>query len=298
MRSALLSIRCSRTSLLSIQSFRNFSAKAMKVITVPLMVDNYAYLLVDEVTKETVIVDVASQPYIMMDEVTKHGLNLVKVLTTHKHGDHAGGNNVVKAAFPSIDICGSRPDNVEGCTKFVDDGDEFMVTSNIKVSCILTPGHTRGHMCYLASCERSANKVLFTGDCLFVGGCGRLFEGTAADMLPGLQKLAALPDDTEIYCGHEYTTANYKFNLSVQPKNPHLLQANELLKQKRAANIPSVPTTVGQERLTNPFLQCCDLAVYNSFDPVPNQAGIAACADLSDPVAVLGHLRERKNKFQ
>jgi hydroxyacylglutathione hydrolase len=270
----------------------------MKVITIPLMEDNYGYLLVDESTKETAIVDVASQPKIMMNAVSQHGLSLVKVLTTHKHWDHAGGNNEVKTAFPNIEICGSRLDNVEGCTKFVGDGDEFMVTKNIKVSCIVTPGHTQGHVCYLASCEGAASKILFTGDCLFVGGCGRFFEGTAADMYPALAKLAALPEDTEIYCGHEYTTANYKFNLSVQPKNPHLLAANEALKQKREANIPSVPSTIGQERLTNPFLQCCDLALYNSFNPVANQDGVPACEDTSDPVAVLGHLRERKNKFK
>mgnify|MGYP003385860464 FL=1 len=270
----------------------------MKVLTVPLMDDNYGYILVDEATNEAAIVDVSSQPKIMLDEVSKHGLNLVKVLTTHKHWDHAGGNNEVKTAYPDIDICGSRVDNVEGCSKFVGDGDEFMVTANIKVSCIVTPGHTQGHVCYLASSDDAANKIIFTGDCLFVGGCGRFFEGTAAEMLPALQKLAALPDDTEVYCGHEYTTANYKFNLSVQPKNPHLLEANAALLQKRAANIPSVPTTIGQERLTNPFLQCCDLALYNSFSPVPNQDGVPACGDITDPVVVLGHLRERKNKFK
>ena len=267
----------------------------MKVLPIPLNEDNFGYIIIDETTKEGIIVDVSSQPQILINELKRLNVKLVKVLTTHKHWDHAGGNDDIRAAFPSVDIIGSTFDNVEGCTIFANDLDIINLTQRIQVKCLLTPGHTIGHMCYLVTCPTSTDvkQAVFTGDCLFIGGCGKFFEGTAADMFPSLRRLFELDEDTLVYCGHEYTTSNYRFALSIDSTNQSLIQANIRALERRKDNFPTVPSTIRLERETNLFLRCC-----NSSTNWSNILSSEVCAECRDSTAVLGYLRQLKNDFR
>lgn len=257
----------------------------MRIEIIPLNSDNYGYLVIDEKSNNCMVVDVSSQPDIILDAAKQHNVNITTVLTTHHHWDHAGGNNAVKAAVPSVEIIGGEIDNVEGCTRFVKDGEEWTYGDGIKVRCIHTPGHTNGHISYFV--EHGDHRAVFTGDCLFIGGCGKFMEGTGDDMYRALyEKLGSLPSDTLIYCGHEYTLQNYKFALSCEPNNTHLIEANEKAKATRAAGKPTIPATLEHERQTNPFLRVMFPTVKALFP------------DLQGDVAVLTAVRNAKNNFK
>jgi hydroxyacylglutathione hydrolase len=256
----------------------------MRIVTIPLNQDNYGYLLIDESTNECAVVDVSGQPAKVAEVLKEEGVKVSFIFTTHKHADHAGGNTEFKEIYPNVKILGSEVDNVEGCDKFVVDGEEFLFGS-LKVRCILTPGHTMGHVSYYV--EDGNRRAVFTGDCLFIGGAGRFFEGTGSDMYVSLyQKLMSLPQDTEIYCGHEYTLANYKFALSVDPKNIKLIEACCSATALREKRIPTVPSTILQEMETNPFLR---------VDQPSIQMLCGNCS--TDPIVVLTGVREAKNAF-
>ena len=257
----------------------------MRVVIIPLNDDNYGYLLIDESTNEAAIIDVSGQPDEVLRIVEKEGVLLTKILTTHKHWDHAGGNLKMKLKFPGIEILGSDVDEVEGCTNFVTDGTTLML-SNISIRCILTSGHTMGHISYFA--EHGQQKVVFTGDCLFVGGVGKFFEGTAVDMHCSLfEKLGKLPSETLVYCGHEYTLSNYKFALSVDPANASLISANERAIISRAEGKPTIPSTIGKELATNPFYRVYETSLRES-------CGLGS----TDPIQILHNVREMKNSFR
>ena len=257
----------------------------MRVVIIPLNDDNYGYLLIDETTNEAAIIDVSGQPDEVLKDVEREKVRVTKILTTHKHWDHAGGNMKMKTFLPDIEIFGSDVDDVEGCTEFVKDG-SVIALSNIKITCMLTPGHTMGHISYFA--EHDNHKVVFTGDCLFVGGVGKFFEGTAADMHGALfDKLAKLPRETLVYCGHEYTLSNYKFALSVDGQNSDLINANNRAKALRAEGHPTIPSTLEQEFRTNPFMRVHDKFVQ------------ASCGEgSSDPVQIMQNVRDMKNRFK
>lgn len=257
----------------------------MRVVIIPLNDDNYGYLLIDESSNECAIIDVSGQPEEILKCVEKEGVRVLKVLTTHKHWDHAGGNNKIKTSIPNVEIVGSQVDDVEGCTNFVEDG-QMISISGISVRCILTPGHTMGHMSYYA--EHNDEKAVFTGDCLFVGGVGKFFEGTAADMYVSLyEKLGRLPPSTLIYCGHEYTLSNYRFALSVDSENTDLITANQIALTLRTEGKPTIPSTVSMEILTNPFLRANSESLQKS------------CGHGSlDPIQILHNIREGKNNFK
>ncbi|CAM9301262.1 unnamed protein product [Choristocarpus tenellus] len=197
----------------------------MKVVPVPILDDNYAYLLIDERDSTTAVVDPA-EPEKVLAAATKEGVQISKVLTTHKHSDHAGGNTTLKHLVPHLEVVGGSEERVQACTTGVSDGECFAVGS-ISVTCLHTPGHTMGHICYYVT--DGDERAVFTGDMLFIGGAGRFFEGSATDVFPSLyEKLGKLPPDTLVYCGHEYTLANYRFALSIEPDNKELKRANQL----------------------------------------------------------------------
>lgn len=255
----------------------------MRVIPVPLNQDNYGYLVVDEHTNKSLIVDVSGQPDQIHATAQRHHVAPELVLTTHKHWDHAGGNNRMKELYSGIEILGSRIDNVEGCTRFVDDSESFTF-GELHIRCLHTPGHTLGHISYFI--ESHDERVLFTGDCLFVGGCGKFFEGTAHDMYMSLyERISALPPDTKIFCGHEYTLSNYKFALSIEPHNQDLILANKIAKTKRDEGDYTVPSTIAHELKTNPFLRVHEESVASHY------------SQCDTPIEVLGALREAKNNF-
>eukprot|EP01038_Epipyxis_sp_PR26KG_P015942 gene15942-21632_t len=260
----------------------------MEIVTIPLNTDNYGYLLIDTDNGCFAIIDVSGEPHKIIsaiDEVKTRQLLVPQyILTTHKHFDHAGGNKIIKECIPEIEVLGSQIDDVEGCTRYVEDNEEILI-GNIRVRCILTPGHTMGHISYFIS--KNDQNAVFTGDCLFVGGAGKFFEGTGFDMFVSLyEKLGVLPSETKVYCGHEYTLSNYKFALSIDPDNQNLKQAIVDAENLRNKGLPTVPSTIGNEKLTNPFMR-----VYDSFIS-------QICGDCNDPIAVLTAVREAKNNFR
>jgi hydroxyacylglutathione hydrolase len=256
----------------------------MRVVIIPLNDDNYGYLLIDEATNEAAIIDVSGQPEEVLKVIEREGVRVTNILTTHKHWDHAGGNLKMKAVLPDVEIIGSTVDDVEGCTKFVDD-ESILALSTISIRCILTSGHTMGHMSYYA--VQGDHKVVFTGDCLFVGGVGKFFEGTAADMHKSLfEKLGKLPAETLVYCGHEYTLSNYKFALSVDGKNERLVSANIKAATTRSDGKPTIPSTIEIELHTNPFFRVYETSLRESCG-----------RGSSDPIQILHNVREMKNRF-
>lgn len=257
----------------------------MQILTIPLNSDNYGYVVVDEKARECALVDVSGQPQQMLDEVAKlEGIKLTTIFTTHKHADHAGGNAIIAEAVPGIVIYGGKVDNVEACTHVVHDGDKLVFGSGINVLCLHTPGHTMGHISFYMTHED--HRVVFTGDTLFVGGVGRFFEGTGADMYPSLyEKLATLPADTLVYCGHEYTLSNYKFALSMEPENVRLLEEIRLATQLRAEGKFTIPSTIEKELATNPFLRIHEASIRDKFEGV------------TDPCELLAAVRKAKDNF-
>ena len=257
----------------------------MRVITIPLNNDNYGYLLVDDEARECAIIDVSDQPLKVMQAIDQlNGIKLTAIFTTHKHADHAGGNSVIADCTPGIAIYGGEIDNVESCTVFVKDGDELTFGSNIKLQCLHTPGHTIGHISYYVT--HHDQRVVFTGDTLFIGGAGKFFEGTGKDMYPSLyEKLATLPPDTLVYCGHEYTLSNYRFALSLEPDNERLVEEHRIAQELRAQGAFTVPSTIEKELATNPFLRIHQPSIRRKFPGV------------EDNFELLTAVREAKNNF-
>eukprot|EP00190_Bangiopsis_sp_CCMP1999_P005776 CAMPEP_0198726182 /NCGR_PEP_ID=MMETSP1475-20131203/3324_1 /TAXON_ID= ORGANISM="Unidentified sp., Strain CCMP1999" /NCGR_SAMPLE_ID=MMETSP1475 /ASSEMBLY_ACC=CAM_ASM_001111 /LENGTH=217 /DNA_ID=CAMNT_0044488085 /DNA_START=232 /DNA_END=885 /DNA_ORIENTATION=+ len=217
----------------------------------------------------------------MIEAAEKEDVELTTVLTTHHHWDHAGGNDEIKKLLPKLKIYGPKTDNIPSATDLVEDGDQVQIVGSDETFQVLgTPCHTRGHVCYYSSSTGS----VFTGDTLFLGGCGRFFEGDAKDMYSSLEKLAALPSDTRVFCGHEYTLSNLKFALSVDPDNQAIKDKIKWSEDRRKEGLPTVPGTVGEELTYNPFMR-------TKVDSI--QQTVKA----NRPEQVMKLLRERKNRF-
>ena len=247
---------------------------------IPVLRDNYVYLVHDEETGETAVVDPAvSAP--ILDALKAEGWKLTHILNTHHHADHTGGNLELKAAT-GCRIVGPRADaaRIPGIEVEVGDGDTYRFGRHDgKVFDV--PGHTRGHIAYWFGDSRA----LFCGDTLFIMGCGRLFEGTPAQMWNSLGKLKSLPPETRVYCAHEYTQNNARFALSVDPDNADLRARAAKIDAMRAANQSTVPGTIGEELKTNPFLRSDQRALQET------------AGTIGDPVATLAEIRHRKDIF-
>jgi len=255
----------------------------MKIHQIPLLRDNYGYLLVCDKTNQAAIVD-PSEAEPVLRKVEEEKIDLRAILNTHHHRDHTGGNAGILAAR-RVDVYGHKSDRdrIPGLTRDVDEGDEIHV-GELRGEVLFIPGHTTGHVAYLFG------DALFCGDTLFTAGCGRLFEGTPEQMHGSLSKLMALSDDTRIFCGHEYTENNLRFALTVEPKNPKVVSRYERVQAQRARGIPTVPATLGEEKQTNPFLR---------WDSREIQASIKAVApgQPKDPVSVFATVRKLKDAF-
>jgi len=203
------------------------------------------------------VVDPSEGPPVI-EAVQREQVTVQAVWNTHHHHDHVGGNQEVSAAFPGIEVIAHSSDRgrVPAQTRFVEEGDEVSV-GGLRATIIHNPGHTRGAISYRVSGEPDA---LFTGDTLFGAGCGRLFEGSPADMFTSLGKLTALPADTRIYCGHEYTASNLRFAAAAEPDNAAVAERRRVVETTRARGEPSVPFTVGDEMATNPFVRAGSIA--------------------------------------
>lgn len=250
-----------------------------KVLVVPCLRDNYAYLVHREGSKQAVVVD-ASEAAPIEAALEAHGLELVGILSTHHHYDHVGGNEELAAKRPGLAVWASSYDKarVPGLTRTVDDGDEAEI-AGLKVRCWTVPGHTLGAVAYVIG------DAVFTGDTLFIAGCGRLFEGTPAQMHDSLShKLGTLPPSTRVYCGHEYTVSNARFAATIEPDNPAIAKLLADAESARARNEPTVPSTLGAEHAYNPFLRVAQPALREKFQS-------------EDPVVVLGKVRAAKDQF-
>lgn len=211
------------------------------------------------------------------------GLTLCAILATHHHPDHVGGiAELVRDA--KVPVHGPKGEPIPELTHPVGEGDRVELPQlGLVFSVFDIPGHTRAHVAYYGAGS------LFSGDTLFACGCGRVFEGTPAQMLASLGKMAALPDDTLVYCGHEYTLANIEFARKVDPGNAALAAREERVRRLRAAGKPSLPSTLGEERATNPFLRCAE-------PPVVESANKYLGSRIGDPVSVFTAIREWKNR--
>ncbi|RYC04532.1 hydroxyacylglutathione hydrolase [Ciceribacter ferrooxidans] len=222
--------------------------------------DNFGVLLHCHESNLTASIDAPEYaPIVAMAD--RRGWNITHILTTHHHGDHVEANLALKDRY-QCDIVGPRDEAVAipGIDRAVGDGDSFDLGGHV-VQVIETPGHTAGHVCY----HFPDSKLLFAADTLFALGCGRLFERPAADMWHSLQKLAALPDETAVYFGHEYTLANARFALTIDPDNERLKVRAGEIEALRAEGKFTIPTTIGLEKETNPFLRASDPAIRRNL---------------------------------
>jgi hydroxyacylglutathione hydrolase len=243
--------------------------------------DNIGVLMHDPKTGATATVDVPDADALLA-ALARTGWSLTDILVTHKHADHIEGIPAVKARTGAR-VIGPRAEAaaIPDLDATVAEGDEVIVGS-FKGKVIATPGHTAGHIAYWFADERA----LFAGDTLFAMGCGRLFEETPAKMWDSLQKLAALPDDTRLYCGHEYTQSNARFALAVTPDDPAVVSRARQIDETRAAGRLTIPSSLGEEKATNPFLRAREPALAKAVD-----------LDGSDPAAVFAALRAWKDRF-
>ncbi|XP_012276116.1 hydroxyacylglutathione hydrolase, mitochondrial isoform X2 [Orussus abietinus] len=254
----------------------------MKVEILPALEDNYMYLIVDDETKEAAIVDPVD-PDSVISAVEQSNVNLTKVFTTHHHWDHAGGNKALCKKMKNLEVYGGD-DRIDALNHKVEHGFTFML-GKLSVRCLATPCHTTGHICYYVS-GNGEDPAVFSGDTLFAGGCGRFFEGTAEQMYQALvEVLGKLPDNTKVYCGHEYTGQNLKFGIHVEPENKAIQKKIEWVQEQRKMKKPTVPSTIEDEKKTNPFMRVHELAVMEH-------------AKQSDPIQTMAALRKEKDNFK
>ena len=253
----------------------------LQIYQFPALKDNYGYLVHDSATGATAAIDTPEVAAIL-NALETTGWKLTHILNTHHHFDHAGGNAELKAKT-GCTIVGPRgeKDLIPGIDRAVGEGDIVEVGS-ARARVIDVPGHTRGHVAY----HFADDHVVFVGDTLFALGCGRLFEGTPAQMWTSLGKLMALPDDTTVYCAHEYTQSNARFALTVEPHNAALAARAKEIDDKRARGEWTVPTTIALEKATNPFLRAASTDLRATV-------GLPNAAD----VDVFAETRARKDNF-
>nr|VZI39177.1 unnamed protein product [Spirometra erinaceieuropaei] len=260
----------------------------MRVVTIPALQDNYMYLVIDDSSKQCAAVDPVA-PSTVLKAVAEQGLQLTSILTTHHHWDHAGGNvelvKSLKAQGTSLEVYGGGT-GIAALTTQVQTGDEITLGDRVIIKCLSTPCHTQDHICYYATdrTNPSDEGCVFTGDTLFLAGCGRFFEGTPMQMQQALEVLAKLPESTKIYCGHEYTLKNLQFAQTVEPDNIALKERIERCKLKRNSGQPTVPGTIAEELATNPFMRTA-------------KPSIQSHTKTTLPVDTMEVLRQQKDAF-
>lgn len=253
----------------------------IKVLLVPCLRDNYAPIIHDLATGATAVIDTPEVEPILK-ALDAHGWKLTHVLNTHHHSDHTGGNRDLQARTGCLIIGPSGEEaKIPGINVAVKDGDTVQV-GNLRADVLEVPGHTSGHIAF----HFKDQNVAFVGDALFVLGCGRVFEGTAEQMWASLQKLRALPDDTVVYCAHEYTSSNARFAEHLHPTS-ELLERIAVINQLRSSNLATVPSLLGHEKATNPFLRA-------DADEVCEAVGLAKGTPASK---VFAEVRARKDRF-
>ena len=256
----------------------------LEIHAVPAFQDNYLWVVAKG--RRAAVVDPGDSAPIEAF-LAANGLELTAILATHHHGDHVGGL-VALAAHWRCPVFGPAHERIEGIGQRLVEGDRITVPGlDIELDVLGVPGHTSGHIAYVDAKEQA---FVFCGDTMFACGCGRLFEGTPEQMSRSLGKLARLPERTRVYCAHEYTLSNIRFAEVVEPGNARLAERKAREAAKRARGEPTVPSTIGEERATNPFIRCAEPEVVASAE---RHAG----RKLGGEVEVFAEIREWKNNF-
>jgi hydroxyacylglutathione hydrolase len=257
----------------------------MEIKRLPVLTDNYVFVLFDPQQKVAAVVDPAvAEP--VLDYLAEVDAQLIAIFNTHHHFDHVGGNQKLIQSFPDLCVYGSAADRgrIPYQKVFLNEGDTVQF-ANRTGQVFFVPGHTRGHIAYyFPPITPKDTGELFCGDTIFAGGCGRLFEGTPAQMLESIDKLRQLPDNTRVWCAHEYTLNNLKFALTVDQENTDLQARYQTVKQARSQGIATVPSFLGVEKQTNPFLRW-------------DTPALQAKAKMTEPARVFGRIRGMKDKF-
>lgn len=278
----------------------------MRIVPIPCLSDNYAYLLVCRETKEAAIIDASEAGPVLgaidqgagtqdsrrdvasLPHQSREDIRIVAILSTHHHHDHVDGNEEVRSKLGIDRVYGHASDRgrIPGQTQYLQENETFEI-GHLKVRVLHIPGHTLGAVAYVVTHEPD-DPVVFTGDTLFIGGCGRLFEGDPPMMSESLSKLAALDPRTKVYCGHEYTESNLRFAAHVEPSNAAVAEARARAAQLRKEGRPTMGATIADELSYNPFLR-------TSSPEIRRTLGIPASAS---PAEALGAIRRAKDVFK
>jgi hydroxyacylglutathione hydrolase len=257
----------------------------MEIKRIPVLSDNYIFVLWEPQQKIAAVVDPAlAEPVI--DYLQEIDAQLVAIFNTHHHWDHIGGNKELARQFPELRVYGGTEDRgrIPQQQVYLAEGDTIQFADRT-AQVFFVPGHTRAHIAYYFP-PKVADEIgeLFCGDTIFAGGCGRLFEGTPAQMMSSITKLRQLPDETRVWCAHEYTLGNLKFALTVDPDNQDLKARYQKVQQDRSQGLATIPSWLGEEKQTNPFLRW-------------DTPALQVTAKINDPVRVFGRIRGMKDQF-
>ncbi|MEL7076179.1 MAG: hydroxyacylglutathione hydrolase [Cyanobacteria bacterium J06648_1] len=256
----------------------------MEIKRIPVLADNYIFVLLDPEQKIAAVVDPAiAKPVI--EYLQSVDARLIAIFNTHHHSDHVGGNRDLVKEFPDLCVYGGAEDRgrIPQQQVYLEDGD-LVQFGDRQAEVFFVPGHTRAHIAYYFPPTATEPGELFCGDTIFAGGCGRLFEGTPAQMVDSISKLRKLPDQTRVWCAHEYTLSNLKFALTVDPDNLELQARYQAVQQSRRQGLATIPSWLGEEKQTNPFLRW-------------DAPAIQATADMEQPDRVFARIRGRKDQF-
>ena len=257
---------------------------SLEIVQIPVLDDNYIYLLRDVSSNQVAVVDPAeAEPVARVLKQKDWPLHFI--LNTHHHPDHVGGNRELEERFDAV-VVGPRADRerIPQISLELGEGDSFSLGESV-AQVFDTPGHTRGHIVYYFT----ESQALFCGDTLFSLGCGRLFEGSPQQMWSSLLKLRRLPDQTLVYCAHEYTEANARFARSIDPENRALQDYQAEVRALRQEGRATIPSKLGLEKICNPFLRVDDIALQNQLD---------IARPIEDPVEVFAAIRQMKDQFR